>query len=84
MSISSSARSQGSPADLWSGEVARETRLQARIEAAHDLADSCEREGEFKLAVEWLDLASELSGGLSPACRAQRDRCARELEPGQP
>jgi hypothetical protein len=64
--------------------VDRETKLQARIEAAHDLADSCEREGESKLAVEWLDLASELSGGLSPASRAQMERCARELERGQP
>jgi hypothetical protein len=84
MSISSSARSQSSATELWREVVDLQTKLQARIEAAHDLADSCEHDGEFKLAIECLGLASELSGGLSPASRAQRERCARELEPGQP
>jgi hypothetical protein len=59
-------------------------RLHAGIEAALDRADECERQGDFALALDWLDVASTLSGGLSGSSRAQRERCARQLERGKP
>ena len=49
---------------------------------AFDRADECEAEGHFQLALEWLDRARELSGGLSGTCRAQRARIADELDAG--
>jgi hypothetical protein len=84
MSISSQAQSPSSAADPWGELVARQMNLQARIEAALDRADASERLGDFELALDWLDRASALSGGLSPACVAQRARCTRELEWGTP
>jgi|SRR5215211_7115366 len=64
--------------DDWEALVAREVVRQGEIEAAFDRADACERVGDFQLALESLDRASELSGGLSPACRAQRAHLARQ------
>jgi hypothetical protein len=63
----------------WDGLVAREVARQGQIEAVFDRADACEHAGEFPLALEWLDRASELSGGLSRASRAQRARLVREV-----
>jgi hypothetical protein len=54
--------------------------LQADIEATLDQADICERRADFAHAIECLDRARALSGGLSFACLAQRARCMRELE----
>jgi hypothetical protein len=84
MSISSTPRSPSPAAEPWGALVARQVKLQAGIEAALDRADACERLGDFELALDWLDLASTLGGGLSPSCTAQRARCARELERGKP
>jgi hypothetical protein len=77
MSISSPPSSSWATDD-WDALVAREVVRQGGIEAAFDRADACERVGDFQLALEWLDRASELSGGLSPACRAQRARLAHK------
>ena len=84
MSISSTPRSSSSAAEPWGELVARQMKLHASIEAALDRADECERRGDFALALDWLDVASTLSGGLSASSRAQRARCARELEGGTP
>jgi hypothetical protein len=81
MSISSQ-RSPSWVNDDWDALVAREGALQAAIEAALDRADECDADGDFQLALEWLDRASELSGGLSATCRAQRARIADELDAG--
>jgi hypothetical protein len=77
-----SLRSPSWAEDSWDALVAREVGRQGEIEAAFDRADACERLGDFRLALEWLDRARELSGGLSPVCCAQRARIARELERG--
>jgi hypothetical protein len=66
--------------DDWDALVAREVARQRQIEAVFDRADACERAGEFPLALEWLDRAGELSGGLSRACRAQRARLIRAVD----
>ncbi|MEA2329903.1 MAG: hypothetical protein QOH58_41 [Thermoleophilaceae bacterium] len=60
----------------WEGRLANEVRAQGQIEAAFDRADASERAGEFEHALEWLDRAEALSGDLSPAYRAQRERLA--------
>jgi hypothetical protein len=79
MSISP-LRSPSQAADPWDALVAREVKHQGDIEAAFDRADAFERLGELRLALDWLDRARELSGGLSPECCEQRARLARELE----
>jgi len=79
MSISS-PQPPGPPADDWDALVALEVSRQRDIDAAFDRADACEHEGYFRLALEWLDLAHELSGGLTEASRAQRARLAAKLE----
>ena len=79
MSISP-LRAPSRAGDIWDARVARESKRQATIEAAFDRADACERLGDLRLALHWLDRARELSGGLSPVCWAQRARLARELE----
>jgi hypothetical protein len=66
----------------WEERVARETQIQARIEAAFDRADACGLTGQYALALEWLDLACELSGGLSRAYRQRRAHFGRLLERG--
>ena len=63
----------------WDGLVAREVSHQARIEAAFDRVDACERLGDFGRALAWLERAEELAGGLPPAHGAQRARWARRL-----
>jgi len=80
MSISSPHPPRSAPADDWDALIAREAVRQREIEAAFDRADACERAGDLQLALEWLDLAGELSGGLSPECRTQRAHLARRLE----
>jgi hypothetical protein len=84
MSISSTPRSPSSAAEPWGALVARQVKLHASIEAALDRADACEHAGDFALALDWLDVASTLGGGLSPSCSAQRARCARGLERSKP
>ncbi len=65
--------------EAWDARVAREVRHQSRIEAAFDRVDACERLGDFRHALGWLDRADELSGGLSPAYRATRTQYAEKL-----
>src|SRR5688572_24710975 len=47
----------------WDGRVAHEVAHQARIEAAFDRAERCERLGDYERALEWLDRAEDLGGG---------------------
>jgi hypothetical protein len=75
-----STRSPASTVDAWGERVALQMSLQAEIEAAFDHAEAHERLGDLELALDWLDRASALSGGLSPACLAQRARYVRELD----
>jgi hypothetical protein len=79
MSISS-LRSPSRVADPWDALVGREGKRQAAIEAAFDRAEDCERLGDLRLALAWLDRARDLSGGLSPAYSSHRARLAREFE----
>ncbi len=58
----------------WDERVAREVRHQEVIEASFDRADAYARVGDFEQALEWLDRAAMLSGGLSRAYRARRAR----------
>jgi hypothetical protein len=62
----------------WDEHVAREARHQARIEAAFDRADACERLGDFNRGLEWLVRADRLGGGLPPAYRELRARWVQE------
>jgi hypothetical protein len=82
MSISSSERPPSTGIESLSERVARQMKLQADIEASLDQADVCERRADFAHALECLDRARALSGGLSLACLAQRARCVRALEGG--
>jgi hypothetical protein len=66
-------------AQEWNARVAREVAHQARIEAAFDRADAFDRLGNLELALEWLDEADALSGGLTPAYRAKRLRLGWEV-----
>jgi hypothetical protein len=83
MSTSRSRRSADNPqyesnGELtWDARVAREVRHQEVIEACFDRAEAYERLGDFVHAVDWLDRASELSGGLPRAYRARRELWAR-------
>jgi tetratricopeptide (TPR) repeat protein len=52
-------------------------RRRELIEASLDRAEAYERLGDFEQALEWIDRAAGLSGGLPAAYRAQRARCAR-------
>jgi tetratricopeptide (TPR) repeat protein len=61
----------------WDERVAREVRHQEVIEASFDRAEAYARLGDFERAVEWLDRAATVSGGLPPTYRAQRARWAR-------
>jgi tetratricopeptide (TPR) repeat protein len=68
---------QESPDDReWDGRVAREVRHQEVIEASFDRAEAYARVGDFEQALEWLDRAATLSGGLPRAYRALRARWA--------
>jgi hypothetical protein len=61
----------------WDARVAREVRHQEVIEACFDRAEAYGRLRDFVHAVDWLDRASELSGGLPPTYRARRELWAR-------
>jgi hypothetical protein len=61
----------------WDGRVAREVRHQEVIEATFDRAEAHARLGDFKRAVEWLDRADAVGGGLPAIYRAQRARWIR-------
>jgi hypothetical protein len=64
--------------DLESGErVAREVRHELVIEASFDRAEAYARLGDFGRALEWLDHAAAVSGGLTPAYRQQRAHWVR-------
>jgi hypothetical protein len=74
-----SSRSPRLTVDSWVERVVRQMGLQTEIEAAFDRAEAFERLGDFKRALDWLERASALSGGLSQACLAQRSRYVDEL-----
>jgi len=63
----------------WEARLARQIRHQARIETAFDRVDACGRLGDLEGALDWLERAEELAGGLSPVYGAQRARWARQL-----
>jgi tetratricopeptide (TPR) repeat protein len=69
----------------WDELVAREAMHQQVIEASFDRAEAYERLGDFEHALEWLDRAAELGGGLPSAYEAKRTRwdraAARRLRP---
>jgi hypothetical protein len=71
----------------WDERVADEVRHQEVIEASFDRAEAYERLGDFELALEWLDRAAKVSGGLPAAYRARRARWERaaavRLRPGR-
>jgi hypothetical protein len=56
----------------WDERIASEVRHQELIEASFDRADAYARLGDFEHALEWLDRAAAVSGGLPLAYRAQR------------
>jgi hypothetical protein len=64
----------------WDEHVAHEAQHQSRIEAAFDRADGFDRLGYPAQALEWLDLAEALGGGLPPLYRAKRAHLARAIE----
>jgi hypothetical protein len=61
----------------WDQVVAREALHQEVIEASFDRAEAYERLGDFEHAIEWLDRAKALGGGLPPAYRVKRASWAR-------
>ena len=64
---------------LWDERVAIEVRRQRLIEAAFDRSDAHARLGDDRHALDWLDRAAALSGGLSPAYRLVRTRLTRRI-----
>ena len=60
----------------WDERVAREVKHQEVIEASFDRAEAYARVGDFEQALEWLDRAATLCGGLPLAYRARRARWA--------
>ncbi len=60
----------------WDERVAREAKHQEVIEASFDRAEAYARVGDFEQALEWLDRAATLCGGLPLAYRARRARWA--------
>lgn len=79
MSRLSSIRCHPWETRAWDRRVAREVEHQARIEAAFDRTDAFDRLGDAELALEALEEASALSGGLTPTYRAKRLRLCREI-----
>jgi hypothetical protein len=63
----------------WDERVAIEARRQRLIEAAFDRSDAYARLGDDRHALDWLDRAEALSGGLSPAYRRVRARLTRQI-----
>ena len=76
--MSSPIRCNSPEEEEWDRRVAREGARQAHIEAAFDRADEFDRLGDAELALEWLDKAGVLSGGLTPSYREKRLRLRRE------
>jgi hypothetical protein len=70
----------------WDEGVVREVRHQEVIEATFDRAEAYARLGDFEHAVEWLDRAATVSGGLPRAYRDQRERWVRTtaIQPRRP
>jgi tetratricopeptide (TPR) repeat protein len=66
----------------WDERVAHETRHQELIEAIFDRAEAYERLGDFERALEWLDRAAALCGGLPPGYRSRRAVWARATARG--
>ena len=66
----------------WGELVAHEIRHQELIEATFDRAEAYERLGDFERALEWLDRAAALAGGLPPAYRSRRALWARATARG--
>jgi len=66
----------GEPIDQqeWDELVARAAMHQEVIEAIFDRAEAYARLGDFQQALDWLDRAAALGGGLPPAYRAKRVR----------
>lgn len=64
---------------MWEEQVAREGQHQERIETAFDRAEAYGQFGDLGHALEWLDRADRLSGGLPQAYLALRFRWARAL-----
>jgi hypothetical protein len=79
MSISSSEQSGRIAARLTRAaeRVARDVRHEEVLEASFDRAEAYARLGDFDRAVEWLDRAATLSGGLPPSYCARRARLVR-------
>jgi hypothetical protein len=69
----------GPPVEDWDALAALEVSRQRDIDAAFDRVDACEREGRFGLALEWLELANDLSGSFTEASRVQQARLAGKL-----
>jgi hypothetical protein len=61
----------------WDELVAREAMHQEVIDASFDRAEAHGRLGDFEQALNWLDRAAGLSGGLPPAYQAKRARWVR-------
>jgi hypothetical protein len=61
----------------WDERVAHETRHQELIEATFDRAEAHAGLGDFERALDWLDRAAALCGGLPPAYRSRRALWAR-------
>jgi hypothetical protein len=61
----------------WAERVAREVLHQQLIEATLDRAEAYERLGDFEHALQWLDRATTLIGGVPPAYQVLRARWAR-------
>jgi tetratricopeptide (TPR) repeat protein len=57
--------------------VEREGLHQQLIEATFDRAEAYERLGDFEHALQWLDRAAALSGGLTAAYQSQQARWAQ-------
>jgi hypothetical protein len=74
MSKSSPFSCGSAEAREWDRRIAREVAHQARIEDAFDRADALDQLGDVELALEWLDEADALSGGLTPTYRQKRVR----------
>jgi hypothetical protein len=74
-----SANASSPDSRLWDERVAIEVRRQRLIEAAFDRSDGYARLGDDGQALDWLDRAEALSGGLSPAYRLVRTRLTRRI-----
>jgi tetratricopeptide (TPR) repeat protein len=67
---------------VWDERLAHEARHQELIEATFDRAEAYERLGDFEQALEWLDRAAALGGGLPRAYRSRRALWARATARG--